>query len=157
MKVLTLSILIVGLATIPALSETMPKGAAPMTSADISSMFGGKTYTFKEKGANGKAVNISWFLSTEGKMLGYTGNGPSYAVGTWTASDGKLCVSNKWKGSWGESTSGDCQLWAGDTKNPKKLYRAEITKGGDYTAYKPNLKLGDSISMEIEALKKKLK
>ncbi|TIS49133.1 DUF995 domain-containing protein [Mesorhizobium sp.] len=157
MKALTLSVLIAGLATTPALSETMPKGAAPVTSADISSMFEGKTYTFKEKAQNGKTVNISWFLGADGKMLGYTGNGPSFAVGTWTASDGKLCVSNKWKGSWGESTSGDCQLWARDTKNPKKLYRAEISKGGDYTAYKPSLKAGDSISKEIEALKRKLK
>lgn len=157
MKASILSALIVSFATIPALSETMPKGAAPVASADISSMFGGKTYTFKEKAANGKTVNISWFLGTDGKMLGYTGNGPSYAVGTWTASDGKLCVSNKWRGSWGESASGDCQLWARDTKNPKKLYRAEISKGGDYIAFKPNLKAGDSVSNDLEALKKKLK
>ena len=93
MKALTLSFLIAALGTFPALSETMPKGAEPVTSADISSMFGGKTYTFKEKAQNGKTVNISWFLGSDGKMLGYTGNGPSYAVGTWKASDGKLAGS----------------------------------------------------------------
>ena len=157
MKALILAALIMSVATIPALSEKMPKGAEPIPSSDISTMFGGKTYTFKEKAKNGKSVSISWFLGTDSKMLGYTGNGPSYAVGTWTAGDGKLCVSNKWKGSWGESASSDCQLWARDTKNPKKLYRAEIAKGGDYAAYNPNLNAGDSVSKEIDTLKSKLK
>ena len=141
----------------PALAETLPTGAKPLAQADVTALFAGKTYSFKETHDDGKSFTaVSWFLGADGSMLGYAQIGPSFATGTWTASDGKLCVSNTWAGSWGQAQSSDCQLWAADEKSPKKLYRAEISKGGDYAAFKPVLANGDAIAGKIDALKKKL-
>jgi hypothetical protein len=66
-------------------------------------------------------------------MLGYTGNGPSHAAGTWSTSDGKLCVSDQWTGAWGTNHSNECQLWARDSAKPRVLYRSEPSKGGGWT------------------------
>lgn len=81
-------------------------------------MFVGETYNFTEKGHKSEKESISWYLATDGKMLGYTGNGPSHAEGTWSAPDGKLCVSDQWAGAWGANHSNECQLWARDAAKP---------------------------------------
>jgi len=151
------SLAIFAVLSAPALAQTAPGGAKPIASADLTAMFGGKTYTFKETHDGGKKfTSVSWFLGADGSMLGWAESGPSFATGTWNASDGKLCVSNSWAGSWGQTQSNDCQLWAADEKNPKKLYRAEISKGSDYAAFTPSLSNGDIIAGKVDALKKKL-
>ncbi|EJJ26234.1 DUF995 domain-containing protein [Rhizobium sp. CF142] len=91
------------LAAVPtvALAQAAPKGTTPIPAAEIKEMFSGKTYNFSEKGHKGEKEAISWYLGVDGKMLGYTGNGPSHAAGTWSTSDGKLCVSDQWTGGLG--------------------------------------------------------
>ncbi|MBX5189338.1 DUF995 domain-containing protein [Rhizobium sp. NZLR3b] len=145
--------------SLPALghAQTLPKGTSSLSSSEISTMFSGKTYSFQEKGKNGKMTPIAWYLGEDGKMLGYTGNGPSYAEGTWSASDGKLCVKNRWVGSWGTSDSSDCQEWAHETAKTQATYRAETSKGGKFEKLSPKLASGDTISPKIAALKAKLK
>lgn len=146
------------LAAVPTmvLAQAAPKGAAPIPAAEIKEMFSGKTYNFTEKGHKGEKEPISWYLGADGKMLGYTGNGPSHAAGTWSTADGKLCVSDQWAGAWGTNHSDECQLWARDTAKPKVLYRAEPSKGGSWTKFTPKLSSGDTITPKIEALKVKL-
>ncbi|WP_431320016.1 DUF995 domain-containing protein [Rhizobium sp. YTU87027] len=153
------SISLVLLMALPAVAhaQALPKGATPLSAAEINAMFAGKTYSFQEKGQDGKMKPIAWYLGEGGKMLGYTGNGPSYAEGTWSASDGKLCVSNHWEGSWGTSQSNDCQAWAHDQGKSQTVYRAETSKGGKYAKFSPKLSDGDTISQKIDALKAKLK
>lgn len=138
-------------------AQSLPKGAASLPAAEINAMFAGKTYAFQEKGHGGEKEPIAWYLAEDGKMLGYTGNGPSYAEGTWSASDGKLCVSDQWVGAWGTNHSNDCQEWARDAAKPKIVYRAETSKGGKFARFSPKLTAGDTISPKIVALKAKLK
>ena len=135
-----------------AFAQTPRAKSVAIPAADLTSTFAGKTYAFKEKK---KHTNIRWYLSADGKMTGYADDGPSFASGSWTVTDGKLCVSAHWAGSWGEGDSTDCQAWSRDEQNPKKTYRAELDKGGDFAPLTPQLADGDTISAKIAALKKK--
>ena len=137
-------------------AETMPAGAKSMTADEIKALFAGKTYGFKEVGKDGVTRDVSWYLASDGSMLGYAQNGPSFASGTWNASEGKLCVSTTWTGSWGTGQANDCQSLAEDEKSSKKLYRAETSKGKDFVAFRPTLHDGNSITASIDALRKKL-
>lgn len=139
-----------------ALGQAVPHKSTPIPAAEIKEMFAGKTYNFTEKGHKGEKEPISWYLAADGKMLGYTGNGPSHAEGTWSASDGKLCVSDQWAGAWGTNHSSECQLLARDAARPNVLYRSEPSKGSKWTKFTPNFSNGDTISKNIEALKVKL-
>ncbi|MDM9626666.1 DUF995 domain-containing protein [Rhizobium sp. S152] len=139
-----------------AFAQAAPKGTAPVPAAEIKQMFAGKTYNFTEKGHKGEKEPISWYLAADGRMLGYTGNGPSHAEGTWSTADGKLCVSDQWTGAWGTNHSNECQLWARDAAKPTVLYRAEPSKGGKWAKFTPKLSGGDTITPKIEALKVKL-
>lgn len=138
-------------AALPVQAQSLPSNSSAIPAAALSAMFSGKTYAYQEAHGSKKSM-VSWYLATDGSMTGFAESGPSFASGTWTLTDGKLCVSDKWVGSWGESNSNDCQLWA---VNGKKLYRAIVGKG-DYAAFSPKLQNGDTIAGKISELRKKL-
>ena len=100
-------------------NTTMPEGATPLTGAELTKIFAGKTWIWKDGGS---------YWGPGGKFLALSRDHKSVGKGTWTASDdGKVCYDAMWNGPGGNNPYGQC--WQ-NVKNKDGYFNA-VDKGDD--------------------------
>jgi Protein of unknown function (DUF995) len=87
-----------------AISETLPSGAKPMTDAEVTALYSGKTKVF---------THSSMYFAPDHTMIGAAQGKP--IKGTWSVSSNQLCLQTKGGGK-------DCWKWWSDNGRPIALW-----------------------------------
>ena len=133
-------------------SGKLPKGAVPLSSDEIKTLFAGNTIDFKD---------TLYFFLTDGSLVGFhtDKSGNSFADGKWSVNDNEFCLDTSW---YGKDKSAKPFLFALCYKFYKvnKVIWTENNKGGEekdlgaiYTGQDKKIKKGDLISAKVTALK----
>ena len=84
-------------------NKKMPAGATPLTAAELTTLFSGKTWMWKDGGGA--------YFSPDGKFTGMSIEFKSVGTGTWTVSDdGKFCYQADWKQKDKSGPYGECYI-----------------------------------------------
>lgn len=133
-----------------AMADKLPKSAQPMSTADVSAMYSGKTADWGSARA---------YFAPDGSVIGYNSKEKGTFKGSWSVSSNRNCMKIRWKSTkTGESgNSTDCWDWFRDGKKIWTLWSthydgSQPKKDDYYQGEVKKLKAGDRVSKQYAKL-----
>ena len=135
----------------PVLADQLPKGAKPVSSAELEKIYAGKTADWSSK--------VRAYFAPDKTVRGFNLEGEVTYTGRWSVKENAVCMKVNWKAIKGadSGTGTDCWTWF---FQGKKLYTLWSTrydgskpkKNDYYQGENKTLKNGDLVSKKIAEL-----
>lgn len=132
-----------------ALADKLPKGAEPLSSAELTKIYSGKTTNWKRSNA---------YFAPEGTYFHVKKDRALIGTGKWVVSNNKICVNMKWRvlGTAKTGKEKDCWTWYRSGKKYLTSWKGNSgTSEGYYDSEIKKISKNDNILKVYKDLEKK--